>query len=116
MNLAKRIVEVLEKNSINILSTEKQGKEYCTELEFYSNAGEDFVFCVFHDRTMKSFADMFEVYAIDFDPDEHAEMWIEARNRVSGVPSSIRSLIDDADDIKDTLENVATELNNVVYA
>jgi hypothetical protein len=116
MNLAKRIVDVLEKNNINILSTEKQNNEYCTELEFYSNAGEDFVFCIFHDRTMKNFADMFEVYAIDFDPDEHAEIWVEARHRVSGVPSSIRALIDDADAIKETLEEVAMELNNVVYA
>ena len=116
MNLAKRIVEVLEKHSINLLSTEKQNGEYITEMEFYSDAGEDFVFDVWHDRSTKSFVDAFEVYANDFDPDEHAEMWIEARNRVSGVPSSIRSLIDDADDIKDTLENVATELNNAVYA
>ena len=113
MNLAKRIVEILENNGINILSTEKQGKEYCTELEFYSNAGEDFVFTIWHDKTKKSFIDAFRDYSIDFDPDEHAEMWVNCRDKVAGVPQSIRTLIDDADSIDSFLDTVSQELYKI---
>ena len=114
MNLAKRIVEILEKHDINLLSTEKKNGEYITEMEFYSNAGEDFVFDVWHDRTTKSFVDAFEVYANDFDPDEHAEMWLECRGK-GGCPTSIRALIDDADGIAEKLTTISTELNTVYY-
>jgi hypothetical protein len=113
MNLAKSIAEVLENNDINIICTEKQDGEYYTEMEFYSDAGEDFVFSIWHSRTKKSFIDAFRDYAIDFDPDEHAEMWVNARNTVNGVPQSIQALIDDADSIDSFLNEVSEQLYKV---
>ena len=50
-------------------------------------------------------------YANTFDPDEHAEMHIENRGR-GGTPSSIRVLIDDANDIKDMLKELANAVKN----
>ena len=48
-------------------------------------------------------------YAYDFDPDEHAEMWVESRGK-RGVPDSIRTFVDDADAIKEMLFELAQEL------
>lgn len=113
MKLSKKIIEILEDNNIIIICTEKQDTRYYTEMEFFSDAGEDFVFDIWHDRTKKSFIDAFREYAIDFDPDEHAEMWVNARNTVSGVPQSIRTLIDDADSIDSFLNDVSEQLYKV---
>ena len=109
MKLAKSITDILESRDINIISTEKQQNEYITELEFWSDAGEDFIITLWHDRTKKSFVDAFISYFLDFDPGEHAEMWVEYRG-TRGVPESIRTLIDDADSIKAFLEETATAL------
>ena len=76
------------------------------ELEKYSPAGEDFFFCV----DKKDFINNVIEYAEDFDADEHAEMWIDNRHSVRGVPQSIRTLIDDADAIKEMLVELANYL------
>lgn len=75
------------------------------ELEKYSPAGEDFIFTVSIDNFI---SDVIE-YASDFDADEHAEMWVESRGK-NGVPSSIRTLIDDADDIDKMLQELSDTL------
>lgn len=102
-------IEILDKNDISVISVERnQSGKIDAELEFYSDAGEDFVFTIsFEDR--ESFPKAFKEYAGYFDPNEHAEMWIENRN-VSGVPQSVQELIDDAESIKAFLENVSSEL------
>lgn len=49
-------------------------------------------------------------YADDFDPDEHIEMWIEARkNGVAGVPTT-RELVHDAEAIQKMLKELAEAL------
>ncbi len=70
-----------------------------------SPAGEDFFFSV----SISNFVEDVKEYASDFDPDEHAEMWIESRG-TKGVPASIRQLIDDADAIGEMLEELAEAL------
>ena len=45
---------------------------------------------------IREFYREFKNYCYNFDPDEHAEMWIKFRGK-NGVPGSIRALIDDAD-------------------
>ena len=79
--------------------------------EFSKNspAGEDFSFYVGGGDIVK---DIYEYYE-GFDPDEHAKMWIEAQGRVEGVPSSIRTLIDDAEDIDEMLKELADALVDV---
>lgn len=80
----------------------------CIELRQYSNAGEDFNFVVDKDN----FVENIKEFAYNFDVDEHIEMWIQARNSVSGVPST-RVLVEDAKDIKEMLETLADKLNEV---
>ena len=86
--------------------------EYKTdvELEKFSPAGEEFFFCV----DKKDFINNVIEYAEDFDADEHAEMWVENRHTVSSVPQSIRTLIDDADAIKEMLLELAENLKRKI--
>lgn len=76
------------------------------ELEKYSPAGEDFLMCV----EVENFPESVREYANDFDADEHAAMWIEARGKVNGVPDSIRELIKDAEAIQKMLNKLADTL------
>lgn len=100
--LPERIINLCEQRDWTV-HTEVDGES--AVLEKYSPAGEDFMFTV---STANFIGDVVE-YADDFDPDEHAEMWI-ARRGTRGIPSSIRELINDADAIKEMLEDLAAAL------
>lgn len=80
----------------------------CIEFEKYSPAGEDFFFTITGNDEARV-VEQVRGYAYDFDPDEHAEMWVEIRGK-RGVPDSIRTLIDDADAIKEMVFELAAEL------
>lgn len=84
-------------------------REYKEDIELakYSPAGEDFFFAVSKDNFLTEVIN----YAEEFDADEHAEMWIENMHTVKGVPQSIRTLIEDADAIKEMLLELATKLS-----
>lgn len=83
-----------------------------------SPAGEDFGFFV-HKSDVKDAGDFIrEVrqYANDFDPDENIEMWVEARKSgTRGIPE-IRTLVQDADDIQDTLDELAGALESNLHS
>ena len=111
------IKEVLEEElgeKLNICGVEIQNGEYYAELEFGSDAGEDFVFDVWFDGTWNDFVAKFRQYAADFDPDEHAAMWVDSRGK-NGVPDSIRALINDADSIQEYLEQFSDGLKYDKY-
>lgn len=80
----------------------------CIEFEKYSPAGEDFVFSIVGTDENELVKEV-NRYASDFDPDEHAELWVGSRGK-RGVPGSIRTLIDDADSIKEMLVELAKKL------
>jgi hypothetical protein len=76
------------------------------ELGKHSPAGEDFWFVA----DKKDFVESVREYAAYFSPDEHIEMWIQARNSgVRGVPST-RELVKDAEDIDKMLRELARAL------
>ena len=70
-----------------------------------SPAGEDFSFEVY----AKDFPQGVIEAADDFDPDEHAEMWVSHRGE-RGCPSGIRELVEDAEAIKQMLKTLADAL------
>lgn len=77
------------------------------DLRQYSNAGEDFGFPVNKDNIVQHI----KFYAYNFDVDEHIEMWVEAKNHgTAGVPS-IRELVEDAQDIKNMLDELADKVS-----
>lgn len=79
--------------------------EYEFELQQFSPAGEDFLFCV---PKVNPVTEVWDYY-ISFDPEEHASMWCEARKTVKGVPG-LRVLVEDADKIDRMLEKLAVRL------
>lgn len=80
------------------------------ELAQYSPVGEDFSFIA----DKKNFAHSIKEYAENFDPDEHAEMWVTNMHTVKGVPQSIRTLIDDADAIQEMLTELSEQINKTI--
>lgn len=114
MELSERITNVLESYDISLCGEISKrtyyNDGYDVELETYSPEGENVIISFTYDGTEEDFIKQFESYAEDFDADEHAEMWIEARGSVNGVPNSIRDLINDANWIKNMLLMVSKEL------
>ena len=97
----KRFISICETNGWNVTD---DGDELM--LQQYSPAGEDFVFYVSGD------CDPMEVfrYAEDFDPEDHVELWLGAKNNgVSGVPT-LFELVDDAIAIQSMLDDLARDL------
>lgn len=101
--LRGKYIDVLEKLDWKMCGYTGDGM---VEIEKYSPAGEDFIMCV----EVKNFPDAVMEYYVDFDVDEHIEMWIEARrNGTNGVPST-RELVQDAEAIDDMLKELADAL------
>lgn len=105
--LEQKYIDVLEKMDWRVVAYSDDGSE--VEIESFSPAGEDIVFSV----STKDFPRAVKEYACDFDPDEHVEMWVEAKiNGRQGIPS-IRELVFDADNIENMLSSLAMELRKV---
>ncbi len=101
-----KYINVLESLDWSVCGYYADGR---AEIEKYSPAGEDFIVCI----DVSALAESVREYAADFDPEEHIEMWIEARrNGVSGIPS-IRELVEDANDIQGMLYELAEALEAV---
>lgn len=66
------------------------------EFNQYTPAGEDFGFFEFYDRLSDLPRLLMERYQ-DFDSEKHAAEWYGANN---GEPSSLRELLEDAEEIK----------------
>ena len=80
------------------------------DLRKSSPAGEDFIFSI---EKGKDYIEQIEQYADNFDADEHAEMWVDAkRNGASGVPS-ITELVDDAKEIQKMLYDLVNAVNGL---
>ena len=116
MELSKRIEGLLEEHDFSVcgeISERTYNNDgYNVELETYSPEGEDVIISLTYDGTEEDFIREFIDYANGFDAEDHAEMWIESRGK-NGVPDSIKDLLEDAEWIKDTLMEIAEELNNL---
>lgn len=110
--LNEKTIAILEENDITVSERYEQDGEYYREIEFYSPEGEDVLETIWYDGTDDGFIEGFRQLADNFDTDEHAEMWIDGRGK-RGIPDSVRALIDDAENIKDTLLNVAEKLEGI---
>lgn len=106
--LEQKYIDILEENDWSVSSYTDDGR---VELQKYSPAGEDFSIIV----EVEDFTESVREYANDFDADEHAVMWIEARGKVYGVPDSIRELIDDAEEIQKMLNELADALEGIKH-
>lgn len=113
-NLIKDTFEdVLDEIDVDIYSIHKQDGEYVAGLSFYSPAGEDVVVDFFFDGSLGDFTYQFRQYAAGFDVDEHVKLWIDGMGK-NGVPSTIRELVEDAEDIEAILNEIADLLDDTL--
>lgn len=105
MKIHPKYIDVLESLDWRVCDYTGDGR---IEIENYSPAGENLIVCV----EVENFPESVYECARDFDADEHAEMWVGYRGE-GGCPSSVRELIDDADAIKEMLEELASRLMEV---
>lgn len=108
--ISAEVKKVLGNLGWNIVGdVEEQGNEYCVEIENHSPVGEDLVDTIWFDGTDEGFVKGVRELADNYDPDEHAELYVGMRGE-GGVPRSIRTLIDDADAIGEMYEKLADAL------
>ena len=100
--MTKKLRKVIEDLGWNIEIYKGQTPNVL-ELSRYSPAGEDFSFSVDY-GTDEKISSAIQVYAHEFDQDEHIEMWVNST--VSGKPS-IRVLVQDAEDIDGMLQDLS---------
>lgn len=109
-NLIKENFEkVFYENDISITGIDfyREGDAWC-EIEFYSKYGGDqietihFDVCSSDKNTLLSFMDGVYDLSNDFDVDNYVELWVDSRGQ-NGVPATVRELLEDGEDIKETL-------------
>ena len=104
--ISKRMRTLVENEGWGIGKPDSNGY---ADIGQYSPCGEDFSFGA--DITdNECFKRSVYNYVSNFDPDEHAAMWYGA-NR--GEPSSMRMLLDDADEILAMLERLYDRIKEV---
>lgn len=110
LKISEKLVDEIKGRGFRISETWEQDGIAETELNFYSDKGEDVIVALFHDNTYEGFIESLVRWSEEFDPEEHAVMWYEARERVYGVPQSLRALLYDADMIDNTVESLVISL------
>lgn len=111
--LSDKLLEVLENN--NFLCDDEiteQNGEYYIEINQSTPKGEDWWETIWFDGTEEGFIEAISKRSSSFDVDEEAEVYIEGRG-TSGIPDSIRDLIEDAEWKKETLHTLSRALQNV---
>lgn len=105
----KRIEEVLDNMGISY----EIKKDYAL-IEFWTDtAGQDIPVEIDYDGTVENLVDKFTAHAENYDVDDEVEIYVNMRGE-NGVPSSIRELLDDCQEAKDTLMEIANNLNNAI--
>lgn len=125
IKLDERIVDVLESNGWSILQIFDNSRKpdprypffksetrFDCELEWFSDAGEDFVTYVIYDGTVDGFVKGFKEAYDCYNIDEHVDMWISSRG-LNGVPSSVRCLLEDAEGIEKHMLDTYLELREI---
>ena len=84
--------------------------------EFWTDtAGQDVVVEFDFDGTGADFINKFVDYAESYDPDEEVEIYVSSGMLGQrGVPSSIRTILADCDEAKDTLMEIASDLKHFI--
>ena len=109
MKLSNKIISIVENNGFSIHKVEKQGEDFCVEINQGTPLGEDWWETIWFDGTNKGFINGVKDRYNSFDVDEEAEIWIESRGK-NGVPSSIKALVRDAEWKESTLGELLDQL------
>ncbi len=109
----KTLRNLLDHHDMKIY-TSKQNDELVSEIEFYSDLGEDFIMTIFWDGTAKGFTDSIKQFSETFDPYKHAAQYISMdyyQKTQLQVPNDNEALLNDALSIKKEIQKFAQNLN-----
>ncbi len=105
MNLIKEYLE--ETCRVNI-------KEKSALVEFWTDkAGQDIPIEIEYDGTAEDLVEKFTEYAENYDVDEEVELFVDMRGK-NGVPSTVREILDDCSEAKETLIKLAKGLKEIM--
>ena len=107
MKCKKFLEKVADKANINLVSFDKNGDYgYSIEFEYYSNLGEDVIISLVIDKLSKDYIiQEMSNYVDNFDAEEHASDLFQLRGKY-GTPTSLRALLEDADEQAEKLEEI----------
>lgn len=111
----ERIEEVLESMDIKYLYHKNEdGKDWYGLVEFWTDhSGQDIPTEFDYDGTAEDFVKQFIESAENYDVDEQVEIYVPMRG-TRGCPSTIRELLDDCQEAKDTLMEIAGKLQDAI--
>lgn len=111
----KRIEKVLEDMSLKYsYHKNENGKDYYGLVEFWTDtSGQDIPTEFDFDGTAEDFVKQFTECADMYDVDEQVALFVDMRGQ-NGVPSTVRELLNDCQEAKDTLMEIAKKLQNAI--
>lgn len=111
----KRIEKVLEDLDISYKYYKNKDREgWYGLVEFWTDtSGHDIPIEFDFNGTAKDFVKEFCEAAENYDVDEEIEVFIGMRGK-NGVPNTVRELLDDCQEAKDTLMKIAEKLKEVI--
>ena len=112
------IEEVLEKMSIKFKYEERlpfpDEEAWYGLVEFWTDtAGQDIPTEFYYDGSPEDFVAKFTECANNYDVDEEVELYVNMRGK-NGVPDTVRELLDDCQEAKDTLMEIAEKLQEAI--
>lgn len=111
----KRIEKALDEMEIKYdYHKEENNKEWYGIVEFWTDkAGHDIPTDFNFDGTAEDFVKQFTEAAENYDVDEEVELFVGMRGK-GGVPNTVRELLDDCQEAKDTLMKIAEKLKEAI--
>ena len=105
----KRITDCLDKLGISYKIGDREAL-----IEFWTDtAGQDIPTEFVYDGTPEDFVSEFKLAAENYDVDEEVEIFAQSRGK-NGIPSSIKILLEDMQEAKDTLMDLAVKLEGAL--
>lgn len=109
----EKIYDVLDNMNIKY-DTNYCGSETQALIEFWTDAaGQDIPTEFEYDGTPEDFVKQFTERAENYDVDEEVEVYVSMRGK-NGIPNTVRELLDDCQEAKDTLMDIARELQEAI--
>ena len=106
----ERIREVLENMGIKY---DYEDNGYAL-IEFWTDtAGQDIPTEFEFDGTAEDFVEQFTECAENYDVDDKVELYVNMRGK-NGVPNTVRELLDDCQEAKDTLMEISSKLQEAI--
>ena len=111
----ERVEEVLERLGIKYDYHKNDDGTWYGLVEFWTDtAGQDIPVEIDFDGTAEDFVEKFAEYADNYDVDENVELFVGMRGK-QGVPNTVRELLDDCQEAKDTLMKIKKELEEALF-